>query len=404
MSTSDGLDDDAAPTMECRVCRTAVPAGVFCGRCGAHLTAQRGDGPQWFRLGAFAAAPEENVLRPTLASSLFPHLPQRSRAPFRVALLLIMAGLTGFALAKMAAPALTVATFGSLLLFVIYLYESDVYRNVSRKSLVIATLLSLGMGAGWVALSGVIAVRKFGLAFGAGVDPFQLLQDGLAVPISGVILMTVPVVVVRLLRPQSREALDGFVIGALSALAFTGAATATLTAPQFAEGLISHSRSVAGVVVEAGICGVTVPLTGVAAGGLIGLTLWYTRPPDTAGKRDRTRLLLLLLTLAAIVIYASGSVIDVLNMQQTLTISIHIAVAIAALIIVRVALQLALLHEAHDDILEHEPLLCVHCGNVVPDMAFCPACGVAIRASSRSSRDERRERRPVRNAESVDAA
>jgi rRNA maturation endonuclease Nob1 len=404
MSTSDEPDHDAAPTMECRICRTDVPAGVFCGRCGAHLTAQRGDGPQWLRLAAFAAAPEENVLRPTLASSLFPHLPQRSRAPFRVGLLLILAGLTGFALLKMPAPALTVATFGSLLLFLIYLYESDVYRNVSRKSLVIATLLSLGLGAGWVELSGVIAVRRFSLAFGAGVDPFRLLQDGLAVPISGIILLAVPVVVVRLLRPQSREALDGFVIGALSALAFTGAATAALTAPQFAEGLISHSRPVAGVVVEAAICGVMVPLTGVAAGGLVGLTLWFTRPPDRTGERDRTRLVLLLLTLAAIVIYASGSVIDVLNLQQTLTISIRIAMAIAALIIVRIALQLALLHEAHDQILEHEPLLCVHCGNVVPDMAFCPACGVAIRASSRSSRDERRERRPVRNNESADAA
>ena len=34
-------------------------------------------------------------------------------------------------------------------------------------------------------------------------------------------------------------------------------------------------------------------------------------------------------------------------------------------------------------------------GHVVPDMAFCPACGVATQAASRSSRKGRRESRPT---------
>jgi rRNA maturation endonuclease Nob1 len=65
-------------------------------------------------------------------------------------------------------------------------------------------------------------------------------------------------------------------------------------------------------------------------------------------------------------------------------------------------LQLALLHEAHDEIESDEPLLCLYCGHVVPDMAFCPACGVATRASSRSSRAMRREIRPVRTDQEPD--
>ena len=60
-----------------------------------------------------------------------------------------------------------------------------------------------------------------------------------------------------------------------------------------------------------------------------------------------------------------------------------------------IGLQLALLHEAHDPIIG-KPLLCPYCGHVVPDMAFCPACGVATRASSRSSRALRRSERPQR--------
>jgi len=56
--------------------------------------------------------------------------------------------------------------------------------------------------------------------------------------------------------------------------------------------------------------------------------------------------------------------------------------------------HVALLRETHDPITQ-EPLLCENCGHVVPDMAFCPACGLATRASSRSSRAERRRARPV---------
>jgi rRNA maturation endonuclease Nob1 len=67
-------------------------------------------------------------------------------------------------------------------------------------------------------------------------------------------------------------------------------------------------------------------------------------------------------------------------------------------------LQLALLHEAHDEIQSDEPLLCPHCGHVVPDMAFCPACGVATRASSRSSRTSRRDTRPVRTTQESDGS
>jgi len=76
---------------------------------------------------------------------------------------------------------------------------------------------------------------------------------------------------------------------------------------------------------------------------------------------------------------------------------LYLAVAALALLLLRVGLHLALLHEAHDEIQSDEPLLWPHCGHVVPDMAFCPACGVATRASSRSSRTSRRDTRPVRS-------
>jgi hypothetical protein len=79
-----------------------------------------------------------------------------------------------------------------------------------------------------------------------------------------------------------------------------------------------------------------------------------------------------------------------------LQLAIHLTVAAVSLLLLRVGLHLALLHEEHDEIQSDEPVLCSNCNHVVPDMAFCPACGVATHASSRFSRMERRERRPTR--------
>ena len=84
-------DQGTPATMECRVCQTDVPAGEFCGLCGDYLTPQRGNGPSWLRIRAYGAAPGEHLLLPSLASSLFPHLPHRSRMPFRVVLVLVLA-------------------------------------------------------------------------------------------------------------------------------------------------------------------------------------------------------------------------------------------------------------------------------------------------------------------------
>ena len=101
---------------------------------------------------------------------------------------------------------------------------------------------------------------------------------------------------------------------------------------------------------------------------------------------------------AVIAVFLGLGLIDVAHFPQVLMLALYLVLALVALFLLRIGLHLALLHEAHDEIHSDEPLLCTHCGHVVPDMAFCPACGVATRASSRSSRKERRETRPVRSA------
>jgi hypothetical protein len=151
-------------------------------------------------------------------------------------------------------------------------------------------------------------------------------------------------------------------------------------------------------MVEAGIRGIAVPLTAAAVGGLIGAALWFSRPANKAHQHPGyVRIAMVLFVVAVVAVYAGLGLIDVARVPQLLQLGLHLAVALLALLALRIGLHLALLHEAHDEIEADEPLLCPHCGHVVPDMAFCPACGVATRASSRLSRTERRRDRPLRN-------
>lgn len=330
-------------------------------------------------------------------SSLFPHLSPSSRLPFLLGLGLIVTALIATSLLRLPAALIAVAALGLPLLFLIYLQESDVNRDIPTATLVVTAGLGIGLGVGWVLLTGAVVARAYDVGLGLGIAGSRILRDGLGIPIGGLLLMMVPAVLVRLVRPGSRESLDGFAIGALGALMFTAAAQMTRLAPQFEGGMVARGRPMNGLIVEAGIRGIAVPLTAAALGGLIGAALWFSRPEGKKHQdRHYIRLALTLVALGVMAAYAALGMVDIARFPQALQLILHLAVAAVALLALRIGLQLALLHEAHDEILSDEPLLCTHCGHVVPDMAFCAACGAATRASSRSSRQARRDIRPVR--------
>ena len=70
------------PLVNCPHCESVVPAGDFCGHCGAHLITASTS-----RTHAFAAVPSERVAHPSIISTLFPHLPHRRGGAFRWALI-----------------------------------------------------------------------------------------------------------------------------------------------------------------------------------------------------------------------------------------------------------------------------------------------------------------------------
>lgn len=382
---------NAVPTVECLRCEVEVPAGNYCGLCGCDPVAEPGSSTVWLRPNAFGAAPAEKVLRPNLASTLFPQLPSGSRRPFRLILILAAAGLASSAVVRLPSLAIATGSLGLPLLFVFYLRASGADRDLPTARLVGAAAGGAALGILWVLISGQAVARSYGVPMGVGLALHHLLGAGFLIPTAGMLLMVVPTVVIRFRSPESRESLDGFMIGGLAALFFTAAATLTRLGPQVATGLIAHVRPVKGLLVEAVLCGVTVPITATAAGGMVGVALWFRQP---GSHRGRVRLLLWLLAAAALLIHAGVGVIDIVGVPQLVMLVAHLTMTVAVLFGLRLALQLALLHEDHDPIREDQPLLCPHCEHVVPDMAFCPACGAATRASSQESRRERRDIRP----------
>jgi hypothetical protein len=392
MTGTDPQLDEAS--MHCPNCGNTVPPGAFCGQCGARLTPRPGDGAAWLRPAVFCAAPHESVLRPALASSLLPQLSELTRRPFNVGLVLILVAMAVLAELRMPGGLITVASLGLPLLLLIYWQRSGVLDDVPRRAVVVTVLLALGLAIGWVLLTGDLVIREAGSPFEAGSAGKRVLRDGLGIAEGGTILMLIPAGITRLMWRSRRDSLDGFVIGALSASVFTAAATLTRMAPQFTTAPIARSQPVQWLFFEAAVRGVTVPLTAVCAGGLVGIALWFHRPraasPFTGRKMPTT---MVLVAASVLGVYAAVGWADIEGVSQLHVLSWHVAMALVALIGLRIGLQVTLLHE------EAEPatdalLLCLHCRHVVPEMAFCPSCGAATRATPQRSLEERRRVSP----------
>jgi hypothetical protein len=370
--------DGGVATMSCRVCGTEVPTAAYCGACGAQLSERPGDTRGRLRMGAYAAAPGEQVVRLSVASSLFPHLPHRSRTAFRVGLAVLFLLLIALALLRWQAPMIAISALGLPLVFLLYLYEADFHRDLTLRSLVPTAMLGIGLGIGWAYATGSLVADFYDVSLADAHSRRLAVLVGVAVPVGGAILMLVPAVVMRFVRP-TRESLDGYVIGALGAISFTAAATLTRLAPQFATGVVAGDRPVGVLVVQACVQGVAVPLTAAAMGGLVGAAMWYGRRNFVVSS-----------VLGMVAVYAVLGAMEVTPAFEGLHLGAHLMIAVIALLALRIGLQAGLLHEEHDDGNPGARVLCPHCDHVVPDMAFCPNCGVAARAASRASRTARR--------------
>jgi hypothetical protein len=324
------------------------------------------------------------VLRLGVVTSLFPHLSHRAKEPFRIGFAVVVALLLIFALAGTSAPLIAVSALSVPLLFLIYIWEVDPYEGSFLPPTFVCLLLGAGLGTGWAIIGGSYVDKALVPSLMNSLTSNTAIVAALAVPAIGQLLMCVPMVVVRRMQRGPVESLDGFVAGATGALGFTLAATIDLMSPWLSNGEITHGTFLANIA-QVTLRGVSLPLISALASGFVGMAFWArtgSRATSARGKWLTSPWLAFALALA---VQIGLGFTDIAALSDAVLVGIHLAALGILTVAMRVGLHYVLLHEALD-VRIGAPRVCANCSHLVPEMAFCPQCGVADRAVARPHR------------------
>lgn len=244
---------------------------------------------------------------------------------FGLALAVLAAILVGFAMLRLQAPLIAVAAVGVTLVFVVYLRQAGVSRDVPARQLAASAVLAAALGIGWASATGGIVAQSHDVALSGGEFDREKFIVGVGIAVGSAALMLVSPTLLRLRRPVTRAPLDGYAVGALSAVAFTSGATLARLVPQFATGVRAEDVWVSALVVQAGIQGLTLPLTALALGGLVGVALWVSRPRAVLAS-----------VLASLTLYAHIGVTEYAPVPHMVQLVVHAAIAAVALAALRI--------------------------------------------------------------------
>ena len=364
--------------VQCPHCDSTVPQGDFCGHCGAHLvTADRA------RRHAFAAVPSEPVLHFNVISTLFPHLPHRRGGAFRWAMVAGLILVLVLVALSLYAPATAVATALLPALYLLYLYEVEVYQQ--EPWILIGATMVVGaiLGFGFTTLIGGTAtdLRLTGDASST------LLLEGVGIPLVAQILMLAGPAVLYFGRSGFREPLDGLTFGAASALGFSLASQLTSLWPVISGPLVGSGDPVDWALRLLRL-GIVVSLVNAGTTALITASVWLRR----YDRRRSNRAWEVSVPVALLVGLGVQVLLGLLTLALTELVAqalVWTLAAIALMLYVRQVIHQALLAEgpAHEIGPDSQ---CPECHRIVPTMAFCPHCGAARAAAPRSSRMGRR--------------
>jgi hypothetical protein len=365
---------EGPPLVTCPHCEMVVPAGDFCGHCGAHLiTASK------TRAHAFAAVPSEPVAHLSIISTLFPHLPHRRGGAFRWALVSGGAAVLVLVALHLFAPATIAATFLLPVLYLLYLYEVEVYEDEPWLLIGATMIAGAALGYAFTSFSGG-AVSRLNLT-GDRENAFVLA--GVAVPIVAQALMLAGPLFLYLFRSQFREPLDGLTFGAASALGFTLTSSLTAFWP-----LLAGPLAASGAPLDWSLrllrAGILLSLINASTTALVTAAVWLQR-------YDRRRVgtpwasSILATLIVATGVQVALALLGFVAADLVAEVAILLLATLALLLYVRLVIHQALMVEGA----EHEigpDARCPECQRVVPTMAFCPACGAARAADSKQGR------------------
>jgi len=371
--------------VRCDHCATDVPDGVFCTRCGAHQGTAAEVGDPKTRENRYAAHPGEHVVQPSVFTTLFPHLGQQKIHEFRWAFAAGLAGILILYVAGLITAAILVATFLVPVLYLIYLYEAQVYRDEP------AIVLGFTIGGG--ALIGlVLALIERGLSNpyagvgnplrNAGIGAGMLLFIGILIPIVQEALKPLPALLLPN-RGDFPETVDGLVFGIAAGLGFS-----------VAESLVGFSSVITSLpahmapgnwIYDLTTLAIFQPLLQGSATGIVVAAIWRYR----RGRFARRELGGLGTAVVAHIAFALGTLLLKDSQVNALFVLVwQAAVVGAVLIYVRYLLHHSLLEEAaHMGFAE---TVCPNCHMHIVASGFCPNCGMALTAAPTSVKRARK--------------
>ncbi len=356
--------------MRCEYCTKDVPDGLFCTWCGRKQVEDTS------RYAHYAAHPGEHVFHPGVLTTLFPHLAHHKINEFRWALIAGVACVLLLDLAGLVAAALLCAAFLVPIIYLIYLYEAQVYRDEP------ATVLGFTIGGGVVlgivvtlvvkATTGQVALRTI-----YGDDTADLLTLCLLVPLVQEVLKPLPALAIKALGGFP-ERVDGLVFGVAAGLGFA-----------IAESVIRFSTVLSDMPLhsEPGnwtytliTVAILLPILHGSATGAIAGALWRVK----GGALGLRTWGILALAAAAHVGFVLGSqMLNDRKFSQLMILAWQTLIVGALLMVIRYMLHESLLEESVD--MGFEQRVCPNCHHHIFAARFCPRCGKAMAAARRAN-------------------
>ena len=352
----------------CPNCGREVPNSPFCVCCGETLGEAS---PR----RSYAAAPHERWWHPRLVSTVFPHLPRADMRPFRAALAAAVGVVVVLCLLRLFPLALVVSVVAVPLLFVLYLWDVDVYEDEPLTVLAVTVLWGV---AGGVVL-GLVArhIESQASLLTGSSQIHDLVWLGIVLPCIALVVMVAGPLALLPYR-KFDDALDGVAFGACSAATLVGAEAITNSAGFLHLGFRAAGNT--GLwVARLLTLGVALPVlaAGVAAAVCAALWLRFRCP-----LRDRNALGPLGHPLVAVPVAAAALIaayVTPIYLNQWWTLGITTVLAAAALLWLRRLIHLGLREEANEAEIG-PPVECANCHRETPAHSFCAECGVAMRA------------------------
>jgi RsiW-degrading membrane proteinase PrsW (M82 family) len=323
------------------------------------------------RLGSYSAHPGEHVLQPGVLTTIFPHLGRRKVHEFRWVFLGGLAGIFVLYLAGFITAALCVAVLLLPLLYTLYFYEAQVYRDEPLPVAAALGLVGIVIGIGVTLGTDRLVSDEARLSFTVGGS--SLVIVGVVVPLIQEAVKPLSAVALRV-RPAFRDqTLDGLVFGVAAGLGF-GVGESFV---RFAHVLTDLPvRSTPGAWIYPLVTtAVLLPLLQGTATGLVCAAGWRA----ALGRADA-------IALSGVPIAVGGhlafsTVTQVLanhGWSQLVILAWQSAVVLLLLLSLRVVLHRSLLDEAGEE--GSADRYCAHCDRTERAEGFCPSCGMALKA------------------------